>query len=52
MKKVTALSYRTLEIKAEDGGRLSPEHAAALQNELTLLQRQYRIRADFRINPG
>jgi hypothetical protein len=52
VKKVTALSYRTLEIKAEDGGRLTPEHAATLQRELDQLQRQYRVRADLRINAG
>lgn len=52
LKKVTDLRCRTLAVKAEDGGRLSPEHAATLQNELTHLQRQYPIRADCLINPG
>jgi hypothetical protein len=52
LKKVTALSYRTLELRAEDGGKLTPEHLASLQRELNALARQYRVRADFRIKAG
>jgi hypothetical protein len=52
VKKVTALSYKTLELRAEDGGKLTPEHLTSLQRELNALARQYRVRADFRIKAG
>jgi hypothetical protein len=49
VKKVTALSYRTLELRAEDGGKLTPEHRASLQQELDQLKREYRVRTGLRI---
>ncbi|THD68156.1 hypothetical protein [Phenylobacterium sp.] len=49
VKQVTALSYRVLETKAEDGGRLTPEHAASLQQELDALNREFHVRPPFRI---
>jgi hypothetical protein len=49
MKQVTALSYRVLEIKAEDGGRLTAEHAVALQRELDALNREFHVRPPFRV---
>jgi hypothetical protein len=52
VKKVTALSYKTLELRAEDGGKLTPEHLASLQRELNAITRQYRVWADFRIKAG
>ena len=49
VKQVTALSYRTLELRAEDGGKLTAEHRASLQRELDRLNREYRVRGDLRI---
>jgi hypothetical protein len=51
-KKITAFSYRVLEQKAEDGGKLTPQHAAALQHELDQLNQQYGVRTKLRINAG
>ena len=49
VKKVTALSYRTLELRAEDGGTLTPEHLTTLQRELDGLKREYHVVAGLRI---
>jgi hypothetical protein len=49
VKKVTALSYRTLELRAEDGGKLTPEHRASLQHELDQLKREFRVTSSLRI---
>jgi hypothetical protein len=49
VKQVTALSYRTLELRAEDGGKLTPEHLASLQRELDQLKRQYHVTSSLRI---
>jgi hypothetical protein len=49
VKKITALSYRTLALRTEDGGKLTPEHLAGLQRELTHLKRKYRVVDDRRI---
>jgi hypothetical protein len=49
VKKITALSYRTLALRTEDGGKLTPEHLARLQRELTHLKREYRVVDDRRI---
>ena len=49
VKKVTALSYKILEARAEDGGKLTPEHLASLQQELDQLNRQYDIRTSLRV---
>jgi hypothetical protein len=51
-KKITAFSYKVLEQKAEDGGKLTPDHAAGLQRELDRLNIQYGVRTKMRINPG
>jgi hypothetical protein len=51
-KKITAFSYKVLEQKAEDGGKLTPEHAAALQHELDRLNQQYGVRTKLRVNAG
>ena len=49
VKKLTALSYRTLELRAEDGGRLTSEHRATLQHELDDLKREYHVWPELRI---
>jgi hypothetical protein len=49
VKQVTALSYRTVELRAEDGGKLTPEHLASLQRELNQLKRQYHVTSSLRI---
>jgi hypothetical protein len=51
-KKIAAFSYKVLEQKAEDGGKLTPEHAANLQHELNRLNQQYGVRTKLRINAG
>ncbi len=49
VKQVTALSFRALELRAEDGGRLTSEHRTSLQRELDRLKREYRVRSDLRV---
>jgi hypothetical protein len=49
VKKVTALSYRTLELRSEDGGKLTPEHRAELQQELNQLKHDYHVGIELRI---
>ena len=49
VKKVTALSYKILETRVEDGGQLTPEHLAGLQRELDQLNRQYGVRTSLRV---
>jgi len=48
-KGLTALSYRTLAVRAEDGGKLTPAHQSDLQQELNQLARKYRVMVDYRI---
>jgi hypothetical protein len=40
VRKLVFLRDRVLYLKAKDGGRLTPEHAAALQRQLDELNRQ------------
>ena len=49
LQKVTALSYRIVEVRAQDGGTLTPEHLASLQHEFNRLNRQYDVKTPFRV---
>jgi hypothetical protein len=50
VKKVTALSYRVLALRAQDGGELTPEHLGGLRRELDQLKRRYHVVADFQVS--
>ncbi len=43
--KVVELRAKTLKVKADDGGQLTAEHAAGLQQELDALNRHFGIKA-------
>ena len=49
MKKVTDLSYKVMEQRREDGGKLTPEHLASMQREFDRLNHQYGIRSSVRL---
>ncbi len=52
VKKLTALSYKILAVRSQDGGKLSPQHLASLQHELSQLKREYRIGGGLRVSAG
>ena len=52
VKKLAALSDKILQMRAEDGGKLTPEHLDSLQHELVQLKRQYHVAADLRVRAG
>jgi hypothetical protein len=49
LKKLTALSYKILEVRTEDGGKLAADHLASLQHELNRLNLQYDVRSSLRV---
>ncbi len=50
MKKVTDLSFKVLEQRREDGGRLTPEHLAMLQRQFDRLNHSYGLRSSLRLS--
>lgn len=45
LMKLASLRDRTIRIKAKDGGQLTPDHAAALQQQLDALNHQFGVTA-------
>jgi Spy/CpxP family protein refolding chaperone len=45
LMKLASLRDKTLKTKAKDGGQLTPEHAASLQQELDRLNKEFGITA-------
>jgi hypothetical protein len=51
LKRLTALSYKIVEQRAEDGGTLTPGHLTSLQRELSRLNRQYQVASSLLVRP-
>jgi hypothetical protein len=51
IKKLTALSYKIVEQRAEDGGTLTSQHLTSLQRELNWLNHQYEVGSSLRVRP-
>ncbi|THD64319.1 hypothetical protein [Phenylobacterium sp.] len=50
-KAFTALAEKVVHTRAADGGKLTPEHFASLQQELVALNRKYRAHPGVEVQP-
>jgi hypothetical protein len=51
VRAFNALKSKVLETRAEDGGRLNPQHVASLQQELTALNDRYHVHPKIAVMP-